>query len=95
MKVSCLCPGPTVSKFRERAATSNTRMAKTGASMASKVVAQIGYEGYQADRRVVIAGVRNRLMVRVSPYLPRRSALRIWAPSNRFRGMLAYVPVGL
>ena len=28
--VSCLCPGPTVSKFRERAGTGKTRLARTG-----------------------------------------------------------------
>ncbi len=31
--VSCLCPGPTVSKFRERAGTGTTRLARAGEPM--------------------------------------------------------------
>ena len=41
--VSCLCPGPTVSKFRERAGTGKTRLAKPSTPMRSMEVAQQGY----------------------------------------------------
>src|SRR5205085_12701660 len=40
--VSCLCPGPTVSEFRERAGTGKTKLSQTGAPMRSMVVAQMG-----------------------------------------------------
>src|SRR5262245_62852831 len=39
VKVSCLCPGPTESRFRERAGTGKTRLARTGPQMSSVVVA--------------------------------------------------------
>jgi len=77
VKVSCLCPGPTASKFRDRAATSKTRLAQSSALMGSQRVAQLGYDGFQRNRRVVIAGAGNALKVRISPYLPRTTALRI------------------
>jgi uncharacterized protein len=76
VKVSCLCPGPTVSKFRERAGTRATRIAHSS-QMASARVALLGYRGFQRNRRVVVTGARNALMTRVAPYMPRTVALRI------------------
>jgi short-subunit dehydrogenase len=75
--VSCLCPGPTASKFRERAGTGKTRLARTGAPMSSAEVARMGYEGWLENRRVVITGARNALMARLVPFLPRRAVLGI------------------
>jgi hypothetical protein len=69
--------GPTVSKFRERAATGATRLTHSGRVMVSAPVARLGYDGFQRNRRVVIAGARNALMARVAPYLPRTFALRV------------------
>ena len=37
--VSCLCPGPTTSKFRERAGTGRTRLARASTLMSSAIVA--------------------------------------------------------
>ena len=73
--VSCLCPGPTVSKFRERAGTGRTRLAKTGAPMGSAEVAGMGYRGWQENRRVVVTGARNALVASLVPFLPRKVLL--------------------
>jgi short-subunit dehydrogenase len=73
--VSCLCPGPTASKFRERAGTGNTRLATLGTPVPSMSVAQAGYAAFQANQRVLITGVRNRVLARMVPYLPRRAVL--------------------
>jgi short-subunit dehydrogenase len=73
--VSCLCPGPTASKFRERAGTGKTRLARAGTPMGSAEVAKLGYDGWRANRRVVITGARNVLMARLVPFLPRRAVL--------------------
>ena len=77
VKVSCLCPGPTVSKFRERAGTGKTRLSKTGTPMPSMTVARMGYDAWQANRRVVITGTRNRIVASLIPFLPRTSVLRL------------------
>lgn len=76
--VSCLCPGPTVSQFRERAGTGKTRLAKNlGSAMASAPVARMGYRGWQKNRRVVVTGARNRMLAGLAPFLPRRTLLGI------------------
>jgi hypothetical protein len=76
--VSCLCPGPTVSKFRERAGTGKTRLARNlGNAMASAPVARMGYRGWQKNRRVVVTGARNRMLAGLAPFLPRRTLLGI------------------
>src|SRR3954452_3314420 len=77
VKVSCLCPGPTVSKFRERAGTGKTRLSRAGTPMASMSVARMGYEAWQSKKRVAITGMRNRVTASLVPYLPRTTLLRI------------------
>jgi uncharacterized protein len=75
--VSCLCPGPTASKFRERAGTGKTRLSTLGTPVSSLSVAEAGYAAFQANQRVLITGMRNRLLARLVPYLPRRTILDI------------------
>ena len=75
--MSCLCPGPTASKFRERAGTGKTRLSTLGAPVTSMSVAEAGYAAFQANQRVLITGARNRLLARAVPFLPRRTLLNI------------------
>jgi short-subunit dehydrogenase len=76
--VSCLCPGPTTSKFRERAGTGKTRIARDGApTMASAPVARLGYEGFKRNKRVVVTGARNAFQAALVPFLPRTTLLGI------------------
>jgi short-subunit dehydrogenase len=75
VKVSCLCPGPTASRFRERAGTGKTRLTSMGTPMSSRSVAEEGYRGFQENQRVVITGARNRLLARAIPFVPRRRVL--------------------
>jgi uncharacterized protein len=75
VQVSCLCPGPTVSKFRERAGTGATRLSRVGTPMSSAAVAQEGYGGFQRNERVVVTGGRNKLLANLAPLLPRRTVL--------------------
>ena len=73
--VSCLCPGPTASKFRERAGTGATRLSRVGTPMTSMSVAKSGYRAFQDNQRVMITGARNKVMARLAAFLPRRMLL--------------------
>ena len=75
--VSCLCPGPTTSNFRERAGTGKTRLSRAGAPMSSMSVARLGVRGFQNNKRVVITGARNKLLASLGPFLPRGTLLSI------------------
>ncbi|MFO1186550.1 MAG: SDR family oxidoreductase, partial [Alphaproteobacteria bacterium] len=75
--VSCLCPGPTVSKFRERAGTGKTRLSRVGKAMSSGLVARMGYTAWRADRPVKITGARNAVMAGLIKFLPRKTVLRL------------------
>jgi uncharacterized protein len=75
--VSCLCPGPTESNFRARAGTGKTRLSSVGAPMTSASVAKQGYRGFQRNTRVVITGLRNRLLARSAAFMPRKTLLGI------------------
>jgi hypothetical protein len=78
VKVSCLCPGPTVSKFRERAGTGKTRLSQAGGTpMPSMTVARMGYDAWQANRRVEVTGTRNRITASLVPFVPRTTLLRM------------------
>ncbi|MBV8978024.1 MAG: SDR family oxidoreductase [Alphaproteobacteria bacterium] len=73
--VSCLCPGPTSSKFRERAGTGRTRLSRMGTPMPSMTVARMGYRAFQNNRRVLVTGMRNRLIAGLARFLPRKTLL--------------------
>jgi short-subunit dehydrogenase len=75
--VSCCCPGPTVSKFRERAGTGRTRISQSGTPMPSAEVAKLGYDGWRANQRVVVTGTRNAILATLVPLLPRRVVLSL------------------
>jgi uncharacterized protein len=75
--VTCLCPGATKSKFRERAGTGATRFGKTAAVMESMPVAQAGYAGFRENKTVVITGKGNQRTVRLVPFLPRKTLLKM------------------
>lgn len=78
VKVSCLCPGPTVSKFRERAGTGKTRLAKNaGAAMASAPVARAGYNAWKQNRAVIVTGGRNAFQAGLVKFIPRKTLLRM------------------
>jgi short-subunit dehydrogenase len=75
--VSCLCPGPTVSKFRERAGTGRTRLAKASKVMPSALVARMGYDAWKRNQRVIVTGGRNAFQAGIVKYIPRTTLLRM------------------
>jgi short-subunit dehydrogenase len=73
--VSCLCPGPTASHFRERAGTGKTQLAKSLAVMPSADVAAMGYQAWKDNRRVIVTGTRNAMMASLVRFMPKKAVL--------------------
>jgi hypothetical protein len=81
VSVIALCPGPTRTRFQETSDMSNSRLMKLGV-MDAESVARIGYEGLMKNKRVVIRGLRNRLLAFCVRIMPRNSVTRIARKMN-------------
>ena len=68
--VTVLCPGPTRTGFSAVAGTSDSNLFK-GPTMSAGEVARIGYQAMMAGKTEVIAGARNRWMMRGARLVPR------------------------
>jgi short-subunit dehydrogenase len=44
--------------------------------MPSKTVAQLGFDAWQANKRVAVTGLRNRVMASLVRFMPRTMVLR-------------------
>jgi uncharacterized protein len=77
--ITTLCPGATDTEFARVADASGAALFKGSLLpvMTASDVARIGYRGFRADRRVVIAGRINKIMATVSRLSPRFASLRI------------------
>lgn len=67
--VTCLCPGPTKTRFAERAGLIGTKAFRNGV-MSAADVADIGYAALMAGKPLVVAGVRNKLRMLPIPLVP-------------------------
>lgn len=68
--VTALCPGATATGFADVAAMSKSRLFNLTKPMTSMDVAREGYKAMMAGKRVVVTGMRNKVMaqsIRVSP----------------------------
>ncbi len=74
--VTALCPGPTRTGFAATAATEGTALFR-GPVMDANEVARIGFEAMMAGKMEVIAGARNRWMMRSTCLAPRSLLARI------------------
>ena len=70
VSVTALCPGPTQTKFQERAGVAHTRLMSRGVADAQSV-ARAGYRGLMRGQAIVIPGARNRLLALAVRLFPR------------------------
>ncbi len=82
VRVTVLCPGPVPTEFQARSGMRVDRVAKLLALPADGV-AQIGYRGFMRGKRVVVAGVLNRLAVWLLPLVPHALLLRVLGGRRR------------
>lgn len=74
--VSALCPGPTETGFVAAAGMEQSKLFERGA-MTAREVAEAGYHGMLAGKRVVIPGLRNSLLARTVGLMPRGLVLKV------------------
>jgi short-subunit dehydrogenase len=72
--VTALCPGATKSEFAAKANLSHARIFKSFVMTPAKV-AKIGYNALFKEKRVVVAGLYNKLMVFLIRFSPRSMVL--------------------
>jgi short-subunit dehydrogenase len=76
VRVTALCPGPVPTEFQDRAGLSLPAAARM-LELSAVRVAQIGYDAFMADQRVVIAGIGNRVLVSLMRLMPHALLLRL------------------
>jgi short-subunit dehydrogenase len=70
--VTALCPGPTETGFAAASGVGSARLFTLMKPSSSAAVARTGYEAMQRGRRVVVPGLRNKLLVQSVRTSPRR-----------------------
>ncbi len=74
--VTCLCPGATKTEFQKRARMGETRLLRFGV-MDARTVAQLGYRGLMAGRRVIVTGLNNQVQIFLLRFLPRTLVVKL------------------
>jgi len=74
VRVTVLCPGPVPTEFGARAGVKGS-MAPAFMTQSAQAVAEEGYRGLMAGRRVVVPGTANKLMAWLIRLIPRRLLL--------------------
>jgi uncharacterized protein len=83
IKVSALCPGPTVTGFQERANMNNALLFKGPLTMSAESVAKSGYAALKRGQIIHIAGFLNWLLTKSVLITPRFIIRKIIAGINR------------
>ena len=74
--VTALCPGATKTGFQDAAKMRSSKLFKNHAMDAAEVARQ-GYDGMMRGKRIVIPGIKNRVMAASVRFVPRRFVTKI------------------
>lgn len=85
VRVTALCPGPVPTEFQALADTPDGAEVTLMTTYADRV-AEEGYRGLMAGRRLVVPGFLNKLVVYGTPVVPHRVLLPMVARRQRRRG---------
>jgi hypothetical protein len=88
VRVTALCPGPVATEFQMRAGV-ETRKPPLLLGRTAMQVAQAGYDGFMARKRVVIPGIGNKFMSVLPRLLPRSLMLKTIETYQKGRGRRA------
>ncbi|MBY0514584.1 MAG: SDR family oxidoreductase [Gemmataceae bacterium] len=83
--VTCLAPGPTTSEFGAVSGMDATKLFTVGKVMATRPVAEAGVRGLMRGRRMVVPGLRNKLLLFAERFAPRGLVVRVvrWMQEKR------------
>jgi short-subunit dehydrogenase len=84
--VTALCPGPTITNFQKRAQTEGSRLFTGPLVMDAPAVARAGIAGMKRGRRIVIPGLRNKLLAQSVRFAPRSLVTRVARAIQETRG---------
>ncbi len=88
VRVTVLCPGPVKTEFQLRAGL-DSRKPPPLLGRTAEQVAQAGYDGFMAGKRVVIPGFGNKVASNLPRFLPRGMVLKMLESYQRDRGRRA------
>jgi len=89
VRVTTLCPGPVATGFQARAGLRPGGIGEGGPlALPARRVAEIGYEGLMRGKRVVVAGLANKLVVFFMGFVPHALLLPIVVRSMRRAGRI-------
>lgn len=74
--VTALCPGPTATKFGDRAGVTKTHLFQKMAWMDAATVADAGFRGLMKGKTVVVPGILNALGAQLIRFMPRNLLTR-------------------
>ena len=86
VRVTALCPGPVLTEFQTRAGVT-TKKPRWPLGRSAVQVAQAGYDGFMAGKRLVIPGVGNKIVSFLPRLVPRGLVLRSLESYQRGRGV--------
>jgi short-subunit dehydrogenase len=75
--VTVLCPGATEARVSEKRPSIAGAILRPHRPMDTGTVARIGYDGLRRGKRIVIPGLRNRLLVWTLRFLPRAAVMKL------------------
>jgi short-subunit dehydrogenase len=76
VRVTVLCPGPVPTEFQARSGM-HLNAAARALELSAERVAQIGYDAFMRGKRVVVAGINNRIAVSLMRLVPNALLLRL------------------
>ena len=85
VRVSVLCPGPVPTEFQARAGISGTSYPSL-LTRSAEQVAEAGYRGLKAGRRVVVPGFANKMVTTFLRFVPRPLLLKATDRHQKGRG---------
>ena len=91
-RVCALCPGPTPTRFNERAGFKGGRIAGWLRPLDADAVAAAGIAGYRAGRTLVVPGLANAALVALLGILPQTLVLPLLARVQRSRLSGSHAP---